>query len=461
MSTSTSTQTPIPPFTETIPYPKEQIIHSFSKFINAGFGVKAFNTESALQAYVAKIVGLCLADSKITNCIGTDWTLAWGPIVFSNTPDANTVVVDNAMMMVYSPSNNLIIVAIAGTNIDSSYGWLTEDFNAATTVSWQSVVGSNVSVPSGASISAGTNDGLEKLLSMQDSNGNTMITALTNLLAQSGVGSGLELAVCGHSLGGALSPAMALYLSNIQSDSSLNWNTSNKVSTVSAWPTAGPTPGNADFATYLPTVISYTSRYNTLDVVPQAWMETSLSTIPTLYDSFIAPVKGGTPQDVTLGILATGAILRSYNITMGAILPVVTNNNYQQAQPWTPITGSFDYGKDIKYGAGITYILGELNLSTGMQQYEDYFTNVARFIVQMGYQHTIAYDSMLGIPTVAGEYTSILDSNNPEGQTQEQMHQEAAVKAIGLGLQMKNLDFGKIAQAVRENAATHIEAATV
>ncbi|PZF74558.1 lipase family protein [Taibaiella soli] len=461
MSTSTSTQTPIAPFKESIPYPKEQIIHSFSKFVNAGYGIKAYNSESALQAYVAKIVGLCMNDTTITNCVGSDWTLAWGPIVFSNTPDANSVVVDNAMMMVYSPLNNLIIVAIAGTNIDSSYGWLTEDFNGATTVSWQSVVGNNVSVPSGASISAGTNDGLEKLLSMQDSNGYTLITALSNLLAESGTGTGLELAVCGHSLGGALSPAMALYLSNIQSDSSLNWNTSKKVTTISAWPTAGPTPGNADFATYLPTIVSYTSRYNTLDVVPQGWMQTSLSTVPTLYDSYITPVKGGTPQDVTLGILATGAILRSYNVTMGSVLPVVTNNDYQQAQPWTPITGSFDFTTDFKYSIGVQYILGQLNLSTGMAQYENYFTNVARFIVQMGYQHTIAYDSMLGIPTVAGEYTSILNNNNPDGQTLDEMHHEAAVKAIGLGPQMKNLDFGKIAQAVRENAATHTEAVTV
>jgi hypothetical protein len=449
-------QQPIAPIKEQIPYPKEQVIHSFSSFSNAAFGIKTYTSVAALQQYANGIVTKAMSDATITKCVGTDWQLAWGPIIYSNEPHANNVVADNTMMMVYSPSQKLIIVSIAGTNIDSTYGWLKEDFNVSTTVTWQSVVGAGVSdnIPADAAISEGTNLGLEALLSMQDNNGHTLIDALSSLLAQSTTGSGLELAVAGHSLGGTLSPVMALYLQNITTDSSLNWNTSGKVTTVSAWPTAGPTPGEANFATYLPTIVSYTSRFNTLDVIPQAWESDHLATVPSLYDSYIKPVSGAVPADAVLGVLTTAAFLNSNDIVIDGISITVTQNNYQQAQPRTPITGTFALLKDMEYYIGINEIFNDLTVPAALQQYQNYLTNFARFILQMGYQHTTAYSTLLGIETVANEYTDIKDNNNPEGKTMEDMHREAAAKAVGIYVKSFNLGAFAHAAVKKEAAAT-------
>lgn len=434
-------QQPIAPIKEQIPYPKEQVIHSFSSFSNAAFGVTSYNNVPDLENYATTIVKDAMANSTITNCIGTDWQLLWGPVIYSNEPNANVVVADNTMLMVYSPSQKLVIIAIAGTNIDSTYGWLKEDFNVSTMVPWQTVVGSGVNnnIPAAAAISEGTNLGLEALLSMQDSNNNTLIDALESLLAQTSTPSGLELAVAGHSLGGTLCPTMALYLQNITTDSSLNWNTSGKVTTISAWPTAGPTPGESNFATYLPTCISYTSRFNTLDVIPQAWESDHLASIPSIYDTQITPVKGAVPADTVIGVLTTGAFLNSNQIVVDGLKITVTQNDYQQAQPRTPITGSFSWVEDFKYSVGLGVIFDDLTVPQPLQQYQAYFTNFARFIVQMGYQHTTAYSTLLGIETVANEYTDIKNENNPEGKTVEDLHREAAARAMGVYLPSFNL----------------------
>ena len=128
-------------------YSQEQQIHSLSLLSNAAFG-HTFPNSSTLQAFVEKVVSDTLNDSTIQGYIGSDWTVVWGPIVYSHNATAASLVADNTMILFYSPGQNLFVVAIAGTNIDSVYGWLQEDFAVNSLVTWQSVVGTGVTVPS-------------------------------------------------------------------------------------------------------------------------------------------------------------------------------------------------------------------------------------------------------------------------------------------------------------------------
>ncbi|NEO43521.1 MAG: lipase family protein [Moorea sp. SIO4A3] len=84
----------------------------------------------------------------------------------------------------------------------------------------------------------------------------------------------------GHSLGGALSPTLALAALDQKSE----WS-GGKEFTISVYPSAGPTPGNEDFATYYDSRLgeNTTRIWNNIDIVPHAWNEEMLSEIPSLY----------------------------------------------------------------------------------------------------------------------------------------------------------------------------------
>jgi hypothetical protein len=59
--------------------------------------------------------------------IGGDWSVVWGPQVFQDTQDAGDDVVDNALYVAFSPSQQTYVVAIAATTGQSSYDWVKED----------------------------------------------------------------------------------------------------------------------------------------------------------------------------------------------------------------------------------------------------------------------------------------------------------------------------------------------
>lgn len=421
-------------------YTQEQQIHSLSSLSNATFGVSFTQAQgglTALQAFAEKVVTQALADTIIQGLIGTDWTPVWGPVVYSNDPGANTVIADNTMVLFNSPSQNLFVLAIAGTNIDSMYDWFKEDFSVNTRVSWRTVVGNQVNIPildSLAAISGGTYTGLQILLNMQDSNKNTMISALQTAVGK--LKTKATLAVAGHSLGGALAPTMALYLHDMQQTSS-NWNSSGNISAIQAWPTAGPTPGNGSWATYYQYVVnketgssygaplSYTSKYNTLDVIPQAWQSSTLANVPTIYEPNIKQPSGSNPVETVTGVLAVGAVLNS--VDTSNILSV-----FNQVTPWTAMQGTFDTTTDnaVQQKLKNAYLV----IPSGLSSYTQYFINLARFLAQMAFQHTTAYNTLLNITAFAAEYAIIKQNNNPTGQSDAELHEEALGRKLGVNL---------------------------
>jgi len=414
-------------------YSPEAQIHSLSLFSNAAYDLQE-PSFSSLQSLTTTIVTDALNDAVIQSCIG-NWSLIWGPVVFSNDPDAAAVVADNTMMLAVNEDKTQFVVAIAGTNAVSMYGWFQEDFGVNTQVEWETVVNKSVNkflfTPC---ISGGTNTGLQRLLAMESSNV-TMLQALDNYLQEQNI-TGASIAVAGHSLGGALAPVMAMYMQDTQSA----WNkASNSVSSITAWPTAGPTPGNNDFATYVQDNMgsNYTSRYNTIDVVPQAWMYSSFENIPSIYPDIAAP-ESAAPYYTGIGLLVTAANLRAVDKS-----DFYKRINYQQIQPWNSMTGTFDADTDKKARAEAD-ILG-IYASGNLAQYKPYFKAVYQFLMQMVYQHTTAYYDLLGITAVADEFTKV--KNKDTGTTVELRRQQAVSAALGRYFGVKGLNIAAIMAA--------------
>jgi len=69
----------------TLPYPKEQQIHSLSLLSNAAFDLQEpdFTT---LQTITTKIIKQTLSNPSVQKTIGHDWQLLWGPVVYSHMP---------------------------------------------------------------------------------------------------------------------------------------------------------------------------------------------------------------------------------------------------------------------------------------------------------------------------------------------------------------------------------------
>ncbi|MEM8604335.1 MAG: hypothetical protein AAGF24_10930, partial [Cyanobacteria bacterium P01_H01_bin.121] len=269
----------------------EQQIFTLSLLSNSVSGYAGNQAE--LQAELQQRVTGALADQRVQQAIG-DWDVVWGPVVYT-APFA--VFATNAMYV--ARQGNQYVIAIAGTNYASVYDWMIEDADvvASQQVVWpyRQVTGSN------PKLSEGTDTGLQRLLAME-ANEQTLIEFLHSIMRTS-AGDTIQLIFTGHSLGGALAPTLALAIADQQSD----WSRGNPFQ-MAVYPTAGPTPGNRDFATYYDQRLgpNTTRIWNSLDIVPHAWAAADLTQIPNLYEPAIPPnplVKSFIKQ---LSALATG-----------------------------------------------------------------------------------------------------------------------------------------------------------
>jgi len=395
--------------------PSQQLlkqIYSLSFSVNSASGLSWKQTDCKsgmieMQAYVKKVAAAVLSDT--VSIIG-NWKAIWGPIVYANDPTSNSVHADNTMGMYYNSDENVLVIAIAGTNINSPFGWLTEDFS---------------------------------LQNMKNSKEETLITALKKFLDENDTLTGMQLAVAGHSLGGALSPTLALYLSDTKSE----WDP-NGMTSIGAFPTAGPTPGDEAFASYYEKQIAadkiyYLSQHNAIDVVPHAWQKDDLEKIPTIYDEYIKQPTDANPSETLTGTLASVAALNALATKNIIGVPV---NRYQQISPSTILNGTFDTAIDDKISKKLKYIA--LVLPTALGQYAAYLRNLVRFAAQAAIQHTSEYHTLLDIVPFMTAYEKILAANKPANQVVLESY-EYAVKEIAR-VDLRKIDEAALAIA-KEN----------
>lgn len=277
-------------------------------------------TEALRTAIDEAIAGANASEPLILGA--NDWKTVWGPQVFCVGPQ--TIIVPelpgddysatfnatNVMYVVHSASLRRYIVAIAATNTPSLYDWIVEDLDTSRVVAWEralrvwndgitadaataAIAAATAAAENAPYISHATFAGTTILLNIVDRV--TTQKTLVNFLKGLTPPAGTTVTFTGHSLAGALSPALALAC--FDPDAGLLKDSSWRIGDAMVYPTAGATPGNGSFASRFngagwggghdkgerPWQVWNTNLYNNLDIVPHAWGKAMLDTIPSIY----------------------------------------------------------------------------------------------------------------------------------------------------------------------------------
>ncbi|KAG9035480.1 hypothetical protein FRB95_011186 [Tulasnella sp. JGI-2019a] len=280
--------------------------------LNASANYLAKKTNETLEKMQAEIEE---ALPKVIATFGS-WTVVWGPVVWQaqtglatpSGPPPLSEGPDNVWYVAYNATTNAYVVAIAGTAKYSKYDQKHEDgdvHNVVDLSEWLStgLTGaftthtklSRADDAKNTYISQGTAEGIHALLNNKSpQTAQAPGTLLGDFLAT--IPATSTLIFTGHSLGGALSPTLALawWKSTMPKNVPL--------ANVKTYPTAGATPGNANFVAEFeaafPSPANPTGYQNwnvnlanTLDAVPQAWCTSSaaapsqnLHRLPEFYD---------------------------------------------------------------------------------------------------------------------------------------------------------------------------------
>ena len=329
-------------------YDKFQQAFALSMLSNA-----VSNTQGSaadLTALLAKKVNATLADGANQALVGA-WSVVWGPQIWQK-PDTNLAA--NAMYVAHNPAvpglGDTYVVAIAATNEASKYDWLLEDADVWQTVNfstWDPLSGQadaaelsagELSKRTTPHIAKGTAVGVQQLLEMVSPAGCPASgQSLTQFLgALKNVGSSTLIAT-GHSLAGALSPTLALYLKTRNLVTSFG--------NMFVYPTAGATPGNQSFANLfnstLPQAQQGTQTYqvwntdlwNSIDVVPHAWNQSDLAMIPQLYGTLPLLFRLEVNAIVELAQADARLSLMSYERIQNASFPGTVNPEVSVVPP--------------------------------------------------------------------------------------------------------------------------------
>jgi hypothetical protein len=368
--------------------------------------------QAAAQAYLTglfvKELSATLVDPAVQQQIGSDWTVAWGPstvVVCPNTVSwqagVATFTATNSAYVVHSQSQNRYVLAIAGTNPSSWFDWIVEDVFLIPGVTWDSALQTwgksgkpaAPTLTTTPNLTSGTFVGVTYVLGLLDPNTNA---TLKSFLGSLNLGASETLTVTGHSLGGALSPTVALAL--IDPEGPLSSLTKSQ---VLVYPTAGPTPGNTAFAEryldYLPASIGQhgwqtwnADLWNTYDLVPRAWGIDTLLALPALYAlSFEYDVA----DLVRLTAVATGGAGISELFAESAGTPGRLNTTPVPGNfitSWLP-SDCFAYQYQPPNGQ-LEYLTKPQAIARGIPVSD---LQPISLVEQVAYQHTLAYSQYI------------------------------------------------------------------
>jgi len=220
----------------------------------------------------------CFVDELAKQPLAKDWELVWGPVVYRFD---FALFNDNLLYAVQrhnDPTN--LTVSVRGTNAPALFDWLIEDLSVFRLHDWP------YGEPEGLQpkIAEGTWKGLEILQKLVPPDrvpgaGKGISGFLGERVAASAPAR-TTIHVTGHSLGGALSPVLALWLADTRAE----WDPDN-LADLHVAPFAGPTQGDADFAAYYDQRLgtSTTRFHDAVDLATLIWATADMATIPNLY----------------------------------------------------------------------------------------------------------------------------------------------------------------------------------
>lgn len=219
------------------------------------------------------------AINKLLPSLAGEWQLRWGPKVIKKNYDKAKTAPTNAWFVATSASQKMAVLAIAGTAATSVNGWM-QDFDTESVIDWNKWVNTwhdnatpvpEPTVPRDPSvplIARGTAHGVANVLTYKSTKAspNTCVHQYLQTLPAD-----YTIYVTGHSMGGALSPVVALGL--LQGKLVTNHE-------MIALPSAGASPGNNSFSEHWASKFPSSGSglqainanfFNTKDMVPMAW----------------------------------------------------------------------------------------------------------------------------------------------------------------------------------------------
>ncbi|MBW4565346.1 MAG: lipase family protein [Mojavia pulchra JT2-VF2] len=367
------------------------------------------NPAQELEGLLARRIDFYLEESsKLTEVIGK-WNRVWGPFVYLARPPFNKYAT-NAIYV--AQQGNKYVIGVAGTNPKSLQNWLIEDLYVAVLADWADYAENEPQFR--PKISMGTKIGLDNLLRPHPGSSTTIIDFLTDLLKEAD--ENIEILLTGASLGGALSPVLALALHERKSTWDANNRARLKVVTF-----AGPTPGNYYFAErYRLKLGNTTTRiWNSLDIVPHAWKPELLSQIPSLYEPQI-PSNPLIEKFVNIGKLLSAG---RYYTHLERLTPPLEGRLRPIEQ--TPKTSSKQVELDVQLSEALKSALGTENVSVSDQD----INGLLQFLAQAKQQHIDAYFDLLNFPSELTTFLINTEQLPPDLRLQEE-DQEAIESVV-------------------------------
>ncbi|MDQ1353309.1 MAG: hypothetical protein QG657_3615 [Acidobacteriota bacterium] len=355
---------------------KLQTIFAISVLSN--IGCNKTGTQHELEDSISNDIKTLL-DNKLVKRLFGEWEVVWGAGVFqSQLSEKIQPQADNVMFVAKGSfageTAPQYIISIAGSL--TIYDYVIEDFWVSETVPWAELL-ENSTFNRTPRISKGTEVGLKNLLNMAPG-GVQLMELLKTMTGASG--EKVDIIVAGHSLGGALSSTLALYLADTQD----LWDT-NKKAVLSVVPSAGPAVGNREFADYYDQRLgAVTTRiWNSIDMIPHLFHKSCLEQIPDLY----LPEYPAGEQ---------GKVMVEMAIKMSQ------NTNYSQIRHDTPgLPGTVI--DEIKFMEMVKLLKNPFKFKhSSVIAYNEFL----KFMTQVGLQHTVEYfkllylDELLELPRI-------------------------------------------------------------
>jgi len=272
--------------------------------------------------YPTTAIELCVISyndiSAISQAVSdnTNLSVVWGPAQWVDIFD-----VPYSLMYVASHSaTGEYFVVIRGTNFESLYTWLEQDFKIDSSQPFSALPGNPPGAPASALISQGTFNGMTDLISLTDPN--TGLSVVEFLSTQTPK----YLYVTGHSLGGTLTPPLFAYLNAMLYGGGT-------ISNMALWSFAGLTPGGSGFNDYFNSIIPNNQGFlwriqNSLDIAPFCWW--SEDAIENIYNFNPYYLTWGDAEEASFDGLFYAAS--------------VSGIGYEQPQPGLVLPGQFNTG---------------------------------------------------------------------------------------------------------------------